>query len=59
MHDRIYIEAEELFDFVFTTGGQPANMGDYTEKFYLEDGELQREEKEHDRMLEAKEEYDT
>jgi len=44
VHDRIYIEAEELFDFVFTSGGQPANMGDYTEKFYMEDGELLRKE---------------
>ena len=45
VHDRIYIEAEELFDFEFTSGGQPANMGDYTEKFYMEDGELLRKEK--------------
>lgn len=45
VHDRLYIEAEELFDFQFTSGGQPANMGDYIERFYLENGELLREEK--------------
>jgi hypothetical protein len=44
IHDRVYIEAEELFNFPFTTGGQPAGMGDYVEKFYIENGELLRKE---------------
>jgi hypothetical protein len=44
LHERVYIEADELFNFPFTTGGPPADMGDFVEKFYMEDGELQRAE---------------
>lgn len=42
LHERVYIEASELFEFPFTTGGPPAEMGDFIEKFYIEDGELLR-----------------
>jgi len=44
INGRVYIEQDELFDFPFTTGGRPASMGDFIEKFYLSDGELMREE---------------
>jgi hypothetical protein len=44
LNGRVYIEQDELFEFPFTTGGRPAQMGDFVEKFYEEDGELMREE---------------
>ena len=44
INGRVYIEQDELFEFPFTTGGRPAQMGDFIEKFYVNDGELMREE---------------
>ena len=41
---RVYIEASELFEFPFTQNGRPSDMGDFIEKFYVEDGELLRAE---------------
>ena len=44
INGRVYVEQDELFEFPFTTGGRPAHMGDFVEKFYEEGGELMREE---------------
>jgi len=44
INGRMYIYEQELFDFEFTTGGRPADMGDFVERFYMEEGELLREE---------------
>lgn len=38
--EKPFICAEELFEFPFVVPGRPAGMGDFIEKFYLENGEL-------------------
>lgn len=44
VNGRVYIEENEIFDFAFCVSGRPANMGDFVERFYMENGELLREE---------------
>jgi len=38
------IPVEELFNFPFLTDGRPSSIGDYGERFYMENGELLRSE---------------
>ena len=40
-----FIESEELFDFPFVICGQPSKIGTFVEQFYMESGQLLREEK--------------
>lgn len=44
VYGRVFIEANELFDYPFTANGRPSDKGDFIEKFYLEEGELLRSE---------------
>jgi len=43
---RVFVEAEELFEFPFVVAGRPSGIGEYADKFYLdsETNELLKEE---------------
>jgi hypothetical protein len=42
---RVYIEAQELFEYRFAMKGRPHSLGDSFEVFFLKDGELHKEER--------------
>lgn len=44
INHRAYVLATELFDFPFVVRGRPDSMGDFIEKFYLDNDVLLREE---------------
>lgn len=45
INGRLYINAQELFEFPFVIVGRPFEQGDFVEQFYLEGDTLLREDK--------------